>query len=94
MELHELNKTKNEFLKRQEIEYLANFDEGTPKTNEIQQEISKTLMVKKELVVISQVTPRFGSKQIKVRAHIYDTKEAMGVEVKEKKEKKEEAKKE
>jgi len=44
--------------------------------------------------VVSQVIPRFGSKQIKIRAHIYDTKEAMGIEVKEKEVKKEEVKKE
>jgi ribosomal protein S24E len=80
------SKTQNPFLKREEIEATVTHDEGTPKKSEIQQELSKTLMVKKELIVLSKITPRYGSKQLKIKAHIYETAEAMKIEVKEKKE--------
>jgi len=94
MEIHVQNRTKNPFLKREELEILVNHDNGTPKRNELLQEISKTLMVKKELIVLSRIFPRYGSKQLKIKAHVYENKEAMSIEVKEKEEKKEEAKKE
>jgi len=81
MEIIIQNRVKNPSLKREEVEAIVNHDGGTPKVNEMQQEISKELMVKKELVVISKVTPKFGIKQLKVKAHIYEDEDAMKVEV-------------
>ena len=88
MEITIQNKKQNPFLKREEIEAIITHDEGTPKRSEIQQELSKTLMVKKGLIVLSRIIPRYGSKQLKVKAHIYENEEAMKIEVKGEKEEK------
>jgi ribosomal protein S24E len=96
MEILIQNRVKNPSLKREEVEAIVNHDGGTPRLNEIQQEISKELRVKKELVVISKVTPKFGIKQLNVKAHIYEDEASMDVETKKgkKEEKKAEPKKE
>ncbi|MEM2974261.1 MAG: hypothetical protein QW112_01385 [Candidatus Micrarchaeia archaeon] len=88
------SRIKNPFLKREEIEAVIDHDNGTPNLNEMQQELSKVLMAKKEYLVISKVIPRFGIKQLKIKAHVYESAEAMQIEVgKKEKEKKGEEKK-
>ena len=86
------NRVKNPVLKREELEVTVSHEGGTPKRDQIQQEISKALMVKKEMIVLNRIIPRFGSKQLKVRVHVYENAEAMKIEMKKGK-KKEEPKK-
>ena len=85
------NKIRNDILNREEIEVLVNHEGGTPKSEEIKKELSQTLMMKKELIIMNQITPRFGAKQLKVKIHVYDSEDAMKIEAK--KEKKTEEKK-
>jgi ribosomal protein S24E len=81
MEIIIQTRVKNPSLKREEVETIVNHEGGTPNINDMQQELSKELKVKKELVVISKVTPKFGIKQLKVKVHIYENADAMKVEV-------------
>ena len=96
MEIIIQTRVKNPSLKREEVEVIVNHEGGTPNINDMQQELSKELKVKKELVVISKVTPKFGIKQLNVKAHIYENADAMKVESSKgrKEEKKAEPKKE
>jgi len=96
MEIIIQTRVKNPSLKREEVEAILNHEGGTPNVNDMQQELSKELKVKKELVVISKVTPKFGIKQLNVKAHIYENADAMKVESSKgrKEEKKAEPKKE
>ena len=96
MEIIIQTRVKNPSLNREEVEFIVNHDGGTPNVKDMQQELSEELVVKKELVVISKVTPKFGIKQLKVRAHVYENVDAMKVEASKgkKEEKKAEPKKE
>lgn len=96
MDISIQSRIKNPSLKREEVEATINHEGGTPKLSEIQQDLSKELMVKKELLVISKITPKFGIKQLNVKAHVYENEAAMKVEVSKgrKEEKKAEPKKE
>ena len=89
MEINVQNKVRNDILNREEIEALVDHEGGTPKREEIQKELSQILMMKKELIILNQITPRFGAKQLKVKIHVYDSEDAMKIEMKKEKKKKE-----
>lgn len=87
MEINVQNKKNNPFFKRDELEVIIDYDAGTPNRNEIQQALAKEIMANKDLLVLSRIIPKYGIKQLKVKAHVYENKEAMRIEVKKKKEK-------
>lgn len=92
MDIKILNQKNNPFLKRKEAECLVNFEQGTPKNEEIKHEIAKALTAHPEVVVINKFVVRAGAKQGKAEVFVYDSKDALEKSIK-KKVKKEEKKK-
>ena len=80
-------KTNNPLMDRDEVECMVNFEQGTPKTDEIKAAIAKTLAVSESMLVINRLVPRFGAKQAKVLVSVYKTSAAMKRSVKAKKKK-------
>jgi len=85
MEITIQNKVKNPLLKREEIGAIISYDNGTPKKEDVAQEIAKTLMVKKDLLVINRMVPKYGCKQIRISAQVYENEEAMSIKKRKKK---------
>ena len=96
MDISIQSRIKNPSLKREEVEATIDHEGCTPRLSEMQQDLSKELIVKKEFLVISRVIPKFGTKQLKVKVHVYEDAEGMKVEASKGREegKKEEPKKE
>lgn len=69
-------KFENVQLEREEIECVVDFEEGTPKKEEIKELIAKAMNTNKELVVINKMLQQFGMKQAKVVACVYKNPEA------------------
>jgi ribosomal protein S24E len=80
-------KTINSLMDRDEIECMVNFEQGTPKIDEIKAAIAKALAAPESMLVINRLIPRFGAKQAKVLASVYKTSEAMKRSVKSKRKK-------
>jgi ribosomal protein S24E len=85
-------KTANSLMDRDEVECVVNFEQGTPKADEVKAAIAKALAAPESMLVINRMVPRFGAKQAKVLASVYKTSEAMKRSVKAKKKKVEEKK--
>ncbi len=77
MEIKVGKKTENPHLKREIVECIINFEEGTPNKEEIKALVAKTLVANPELVVINKMLQQFGSKQTKVVACVYKNPESM-----------------
>ena len=90
VEIKVLNKKRNNLLEREEAECLVNFEQGTPKKDELRTAIAKSLTATPDLTYINRFVVRAGAKQGKASVYVYDSKESMGRFVKEspKKEKK------
>jgi small subunit ribosomal protein S24e len=88
MEVHVINKKDNPILKRKEAECIINFEQGTPKKEEMKQEIAKALTANPELVYIYKFIVRAGAKQGKAEVYVFETKEQVE-KMNKKKEKKE-----
>ncbi len=84
VEVKVLNKKKNSLLGRDEAECIVNFEQGTPKRNELQEAIAKALTATPELTYIDRFVVKAGAKQGKASVYIYDSKKSMGKLVKEK----------
>lgn len=82
-------KVSNPLMHRDEVECIVNFEEGTPKQDEIKAAVAKALAATQDLVVINKFVQNFGSKQAKVLVCVYKSHPAMKRVVKEKKKKEE-----
>jgi len=80
-------KTINTLMDRDEVECVVNFEQGTPKVDEIKAAIAKALAASESMLVINKLVPRFGAKQAKVLVSVYKSKEAMRRSVKAKRKK-------
>ena len=80
-------KTNNPLMDRDEVECVVNFEQGTPKVDEIKAAIAKTLAASESMLVINKLIPRFGAKQAKVLVSVYKSQEAMKRSVKAKRKK-------
>jgi ribosomal protein S24E len=80
-------KTNNPLMDRDEVECTVNFEQGTPKADEIKAAIAKTLAAPESMLVINRLVPRFGAKQANVLVSVYKTSEAMKRSVKSKRKK-------
>ena len=80
-------KTINSLMDRDEVECTVNFEQGTPKTDEIKAAIAKALAAPESMLVINRLVPRFGVKQANVFVSVYKTSESMKRSVKTKKKK-------
>jgi ribosomal protein S24E len=74
---------------RDEVECIVNFEQGTPKQDEVKAAIAKALAATPDLVVVNRFAQNFGAKQAKVLVCVYKSHPAMKKSVKEKKKKEE-----
>jgi len=88
MDVNVVSKKDNPLLKRMEAECIVNFEQGTPKKEEMKQEIAKALAANPELVYIYKFIVRAGAKQGKAEVYVFETKEQVE-KMNKKKEKKE-----
>jgi len=84
VEVKVLGKKKNNLLEREEADCLVNFEQGTPKRDELQKAIATALTANPEIVYIKKFVVRAGAKQGKANVYVYDSKSSMAKFVKEK----------
>ncbi len=65
------NRQKNNLLNREEIEFAVEEASTTPSRKELREKISAILNAKTELVIIEKISNRFGSKEVKGTARVY-----------------------
>ena len=75
MNLEIIEDRKNPLLGRREIEVIIIYESGTPKREEVREEIAKRYNVEKERVIIEKMESLFGAKKARVHIHIYDSAE-------------------
>lgn len=80
MDVEIKKKVENPLLKRDEIECIIDFEEGTPNKEQIKEIVARALSVNSDLVVINKLLQQFGLKRVKVVVNAYKTKEAMAAE--------------
>jgi ribosomal protein S24E len=74
MELKNIHETKNLVFDRKEVEAEI-ASEHAPKNKEVAEFLSKKLSVSEEAVKIKGIYGKFGSKDFKVKANVYKSKE-------------------
>lgn len=85
MEVKIVRKTENKLLHRVELAGNINFTGATPSHKELEEELSKLLKVKPEVIMIKHVYTNFGSQTARFEAFIYDSVEKLvSIERKEK----------
>ena len=72
MKLEIKEKREAPLLSRTRVQASAVFDKETPSREAIRKEISKILKVGEDLVIIKHVYTKFGKKEAKIIAHIYE----------------------
>jgi len=77
METNVLSKKENPLFARTEITAEVKFQGKTPSRKEIMGGIADKIGTKPELIAIRKIEQIFGSKELKITAHIYKTKEEM-----------------
>jgi small subunit ribosomal protein S24e len=77
MNVNIVSTVDNKLLERREIEAEVSFDAATPKRADLKQAICGKVGANAELMVLRQVSSSFGSKAVKVTAHLYPSKDAL-----------------
>ncbi len=73
-----VKKEKSKLLPRIDIiAEASHVDKRTPSVEEVKEELSKSLKVDKELILVDHIYSEFGSGNSKVIAYAYDSKEEM-----------------
>jgi len=80
-------KEQQKIFLREEI-HASSDDAVTPSLESVKEELSKMLKKDKELIVVKNVFPQFGTQTCKILAYAYDSKEALDKFEQKKKEKK------
>ena len=75
MNLEVIQDRKNPLLNRRELDIIIAYESGTPKRDEVREEISKKLGVEKDRIIIEKMESLFGANKAKAHVHIYDTVE-------------------
>lgn len=74
----EITKHENkELVEREEIVALISGTTSTPSNTQVQEKLAEKLNKSKELVVIKNIFPKFGSNENKVIAYIYKSEESL-----------------
>lgn len=75
-----INKKENILLSRIEVEAEISFkNKATPSTEEVKQQLSKTLEVGKDLIVLKQIDTSFGDTSAKILAYQYLSKDDLNI---------------
>jgi len=77
MNVNVISTTDNKLLERKEVVAEVAFDGPTPKRAEIKQAIGGKIGANPEAMVLRDVSSSFGTKTIKVVAHLYATKDKL-----------------
>ncbi len=77
MKLTLVKEKDNVLLSRKRLSFEGESADKTPSILDLKAEVAKMTKAKEEVVVIRHVYTRFGSKNIKVIAHVYNTVEEM-----------------
>lgn len=75
MKFSRLDEKEMPLLGRKRINYILDFDSGTPSKKEILESLAKSLKIDKELIAIRHIYQRFGNTKAKVIVHVYKNKE-------------------
>ena len=75
MNLEVIQDRKNPLLNRRELDIIIAYESGTPKRDEVREEISKKFGVEKDRIIIEKMESLFGANKAKAHVHIYDTAE-------------------
>jgi small subunit ribosomal protein S24e len=75
MNLEVIDDRMNPLLNRREIEVVVIYESGTPKREEVREEIAKRYNVERERVIIEKMESLFGAKKARAHVHIYDSVE-------------------
>ena len=95
MKLHLLNQKEEKLFSRKEVNFRVDFERVTPSKEELKKQISEHLKLDPELVKIEKADQKFGERSADVSVLVYNDKEIMKkIEVRNKKAKKKEEKKE
>ncbi|MEM3897115.1 MAG: 30S ribosomal protein S24e [Nitrososphaerota archaeon] len=63
----------NPLLSRREVEAIIIYESGTPKREEVREEVAKKYNVEKERVIIEKMESLFGARKARTHIHIYDS---------------------
>ena len=63
----------NPLLSRREVEAIIIYESGTPKREEVREEVAKKYNVEKERVIVEKMESLFGAKKARAHIHIYDS---------------------
>jgi len=75
MNLEIIQDRRNPLLNRRELDIIIIYESGTPKRDEVREEISKKLEVEKDRIIIEKMESLFGANKAKAHVHVYDTPE-------------------
>lgn len=75
MNLEIIEDRNNPLLNRRELDVIVIYESGTPRRDEVREEISKKFGVEKERIIIEKMESLFGSNKAKAHVHIYDSVE-------------------
>jgi len=75
MNLEVIQDRKNPLLNRRELDIIIAYESGTPKRDEVREEISKKFGVEKDRIIIEKMESLFGANKAKAHVHIYDAVE-------------------
>ena len=65
----------NPLLNRKELDIIITYESGTPKRDEVREELSKMLGAEKERIIIEKMESIFGLNKAKAHVHVYETAE-------------------
>ena len=90
MKLEVLKEKSKKLLSSKEILLKLDFDQVTPKEEDVKKEIATHLKLNPEILKVYRIKQGFGQRSAKVLAYVYENKDSMAkVEIRKKKVKKE-----
>ncbi len=68
---------KKELVEREEVTALVSGTTSTPSKTQVQEKLAEKLNKSKELIIIKNIFPKFGSNENKVIAYIYNSENSL-----------------
>lgn len=75
MNIEVMRERRNPLLNRRELDLMIAYESGTPKRDEVREEVSKKFGVEKDRIIIEKMESIFGANKAIAHVHIYDTVE-------------------
>ena len=77
MNVNVVKSHENGLLSRKEVDAEISYDGATPKRADIKTALGGKIGVNPEMMVLYRVMSKFGSRMVKISAHIYHSKDAL-----------------